>query len=102
MKADAINPEFLNIFANILMELEEWEKAKIYLTKSLYINPDLLATHFNIGYVYQKLGKAKQAEKHFQNLLKDLETMEDDAVVSEMDNMTAGRLKELTLMMAAL
>ncbi len=102
LKADAINPDFLNIFANILMEMEEWDKAKNYLTKSLYINPDLLATHFNMGYVYQKLGKTKQAEKHFQNLLKSLENMADNTIVSEMDNMTAGRLKELTLMMAAL
>ena len=102
LKADAINPEVLNIYANILIELQEWDKAKNYLTKSLYINPDLLATHFNMGYVYQKLGKTKQAEKHFQNLLKSLENMADNTIVSEMDNMTAGRLKELTLMMAAL
>jgi len=102
LETDAINPEFLNILANVLMELEEWEEAKNYLTKSLYINPNSLAIHFNMGYVYQKLGKPKQAKKHFQNLLKSLDNLADSAIVSEMDNMTAGRLRSLTLMMAGL
>jgi len=97
---NTVNDNLLNLYATILMELKDWEKAKTVLTKSLYLNHEAVSTHFNLGIVYQKLGNQKQAGKYFQNVLSILEKMNDDTLLPELDNITAGRLYELTKMMS--
>ncbi len=97
---NTVNDNLLNLYATILMELKDWEKAKTVLTKSLYLNHEAVSTHFNLGIVYQKLGNQKQASKYFQNVLSILEKMNDDTLLPELDNITAGRLYELTKMMS--
>jgi len=97
---NTVDDAFLGLYATILIELKDWEKAKTILTKSLYLNNASIATHFNLGIVYQKLDNQKQAGKYFRNVLSSLEKMNDDTLIPELDNITAGRLYELTKMMS--
>lgn len=100
IESDGINADSLYLYATILMEQAEWEKAEKMLMKALYINPDFPAAQLSMGNVLAKLGKKQMAAKHFSHLSKLLQTMDDEDVVAGMEGMTAGRLRQMTQIMA--
>ncbi len=84
------------IFASILTEKKEWEKAEKNLVKALYLNPLHYAARLSHAQVLKQLGKQKQAEKEIRNLVNDIESFADNEPLPYLDGLTAGRLRQLT------
>lgn len=96
---DAANPEAYYISAIISMESGELEKAEKLLVKSLYLQPNFHPAQLSLGNVLNKLGKKQLAIKQYQNLLRSIENLNDPEMVSQLEGMTAGRLRQIAEIM---
>lgn len=99
MGIDTTNADARNVYATILIERKEWEKAEKALIETLYLKPDMLAAQLHLGNVYMQLGKKNLAHKLFDQLIKRLEMWDDDEIVPDLDGMTARRLALMTQML---
>ncbi len=66
------NPEFRDTRGQILIKLEQWEKALDDLELALASYPERAELHKNLGLVYQKLNHTKLSEHHY-NVLKQIQ-----------------------------
>jgi chemotaxis protein methyltransferase CheR len=96
VEVDGANCDSLFLFATVLIEQDELAMAEKVLTKVLYLKPLHLAACLNLGRILKQLGKNQQAAKQYQNLLRSLEELDDEAIVPETEGITVGILKQLT------
>jgi tetratricopeptide (TPR) repeat protein len=48
---------------------EEWQKAETALAKAIELKPDLAAAHYNLGILYERQGRVKQAVLKLEQVL---------------------------------
>lgn len=92
--SDKLNPEIHYLLATILQEQGQMEEAVLALKKTLYLDQDFVLAHFALGNLFRQQAKRKAAEKHFDIVLRLLNSYSQDDVLAEPDGMTAGRLRE--------
>ncbi len=81
--------------AAILQEKGEFDEAIRALRSALYLDSDFVLAHFALGNISRRLGKHREARKHFQNALSLLQDYPQEDIVPHSDGMTAGRLLEI-------
>ena len=63
------NPDFLNIYGLIQLNLKDWEKAIKYFKKAIELDINFRPAYFNLGLAYYDLGKLNNAYKAFCKVL---------------------------------
>ena len=96
---DKLKPEFYHLYAVILEEQGETNKAMEALKRALYLNPDFALAHFMLGNLTRQQGKIKESNKYFENAQSLLNIHEKDEILPEAEGITAGRLMELIQIM---
>jgi chemotaxis protein methyltransferase CheR len=89
------NAEYYYFLATILMEQKLWDEADKNLVKALYLDPGLLAARLSRSRVLKHLNKNEQSKKEIENLLNDIDGFDDYATLPGLDDMTAGRLRQM-------
>ncbi|MDZ7776465.1 MAG: CheR family methyltransferase [Bacteroidales bacterium] len=88
------NPVFYYFYATILSEQGSWGEAEKNLIKALYLKPDFLSARFSYFLVLKKRNKHEKAIKEGQNILHDIEMYDNNDVLTDMEGMTAGSLRQ--------
>lgn len=99
ISVDKLNPEFHHLRAIILQEQGQLEGAIASLKRALYLDSNFVLAHFMLGNLAQQAGRYKESRKYFENALSLLSRYDLGVVVDATDGLTAGRLKELILLM---
>jgi tetratricopeptide (TPR) repeat protein len=63
------NPDFLNIYGLIQLNLKDWEQAIKYFKKATEIDTNFRPAYFNLGLAYYDLGKLNNAYEAFCKVL---------------------------------
>lgn len=69
-QASKYNPNSEYVFYNLgcaYLKLGELRKAKLAFIRALEINNKIADFHYNMAYVYKKLGKEKQSKTFLEN-----------------------------------
>ncbi len=82
-----------HLYAAILQELGELEKASEALRKALYVDQSCIIARYTLGTVEQRLGRLQDAQRNFDIALRLLNGLADTVLLPESDSMTAGHLK---------
>jgi chemotaxis protein methyltransferase CheR len=98
ISAEKLNPGHYHLKAVILQEQGQVESAIASLKRALYLDSNFVLAHFMLGNLTQQAGKVRESRKCFENALALLSGVEQEAVLTESDGMTAGRLKQLILL----
>ncbi len=95
LTTDGLNFSFHYFRAVILEKKHLPEEAMLALRRTLYLAPDFVLAHFEMGNVSWQQGKNKEANKHFENVRALLKNYESDEILPESDGMTAGQLMDI-------
>lgn len=87
--------ESFYLYATILMEKNEQERAETALKRALYHDPHHILSHLLQGNIAKRKGDHRIAQKHFKNAKDLLAAFNDEDIVPGSEGLTAGRLKEL-------
>jgi chemotaxis protein methyltransferase CheR len=98
ISTNRLEPVFHYLQASVLLEQGKLSEAKKSLNKILYLDQDFILAHFVLGNLYRQQEKHQEAGKHFQRALLLLEKLNNDEIVPESDEMTAGQLIEIIRM----
>ncbi|MCX6280803.1 MAG: hypothetical protein NTU51_02480 [Bacteroidetes bacterium] len=88
------NPLNYYFHASILLELGQEKQAEEALRKALYLDPEMVLSHFLMGNLMRRKGELKLAGKHFRNVLKIVKDLADDTDLPESDGIKAGYIRE--------
>lgn len=75
------------------VKLGAFAEAEAHFKKLLYVDPDLVVGYFHLGNLYCRLGKNDLARKEYQQGIKKLEKMDENALVPLSDNMTVNLMR---------
>jgi chemotaxis protein methyltransferase CheR len=95
IQKETMNANYYYLLATILLELNKNDEAENTLKKVLYLDSQHILAHFVMGNYNRILGKVSIAEKHYQNIAKLLNVLNDDWVIPESDGITVARMKEM-------
>ena len=93
--ADKLNPAHYYLLAAICQEQGQSERAERSLGRALYLEPDFALAHFALGNLCLTGGREREARRHFGNALTLLRACPAEALLSEADGLSAGRLAEI-------
>jgi chemotaxis protein methyltransferase CheR len=99
ISVEKLNPKFHHLRAVILQEQGQLAGAIESFKRALYLDSNFVLAHFMLGNLSQQAGKLRESRKYFENALALLNRYDKDSVITESDGLTAGRLKELILLM---
>jgi len=92
---DRINPETHYLMASILQELGRETEAAESLQRVLYLDPDCILAHYDLGNISLRQGNTKIAGRHFNTAEKILTKLPDDAVVPYSEGLNAAKLLQI-------
>lgn len=81
--------------ATVNAEMDDHSGAASLLKKGLYLDPRHLPSHFLLGRVAGKLGRADLSKRHYINALDLLEPYREEEPVPQVEGLNAGRMREL-------
>lgn len=93
--ADKLNPAHHYLLATIQQEEGQTEAAARSLTRALYLDPDFVLAHFGLANIELRLGRQREAKRHFANALAALQAHAREEILPESEGLTAGRLSEI-------
>ena len=76
-------------------ELNDTTSAEQALRKAIYIDHSLVMAQFEMANLMNRQGNKKASEKHYQNVLNHINSLNDDEVLPYTDGMTSTRMKEI-------
>ena len=97
LTVDKLNPELHYLRATILQEQNQIAEAMESLRRALYLDPDFLIAHFAMGNLMLRQGKRQAAKRSFANVLGLLDARPQEEILRQVEGLTAGRFKEITL-----
>lgn len=89
------DPELYHLLAMIYLEQGRDFEAARELKRSIYIDPDFIAAHYALGSIALGQGKGAEARRHFQNAAALLNQVPDKAGLSQLGDISAGRMLEI-------
>ena len=95
---DPENDQLLILLAILHMDRKRISEAEHILTKAIYLNPNSMCARFHLGNIYLQQNRQKVAKKQFSNLLNLLRHHEDEHIITELDGITVGRLRQIIQM----
>ncbi len=81
--------------ATILQEMGREEEAVRELKRCLYLDQDSILALFTLGHITLRQQNPAESNRHFSQALTLLQTMADEAVVSQEEGLTAGRMRDI-------
>jgi len=96
---DKLKPEFYHLYAAILQEQGQTDRAMEALKRALYLDPNFALAHFMLGNLTRQRKKIKESNKYLENAHSLLNIHKKDEILPEAEGMTAGRLMELIQIM---
>jgi chemotaxis protein methyltransferase CheR len=93
--AEKLNPRAHYLRAMILQEQGALHDAARELQRAIYLDHDFVLAHFALGNLARSAGRAKEADRHFENALRRLRAHSQDDILPESDGLSAGRLVEI-------
>jgi chemotaxis protein methyltransferase CheR len=93
--AEKLNPRAHYLRALILLEQGASQDAAKALHRALYLDHEFVLAHFTLGNLARNAGRAREADKHFENALRRLRACRPEDILPESDGLTAGRLAEI-------
>ncbi|MGK7945897.1 MAG: CheR family methyltransferase [Microcystaceae cyanobacterium] len=85
-----IKPYYL--LAQIADEQGNLDLARKHLNKVIYLEPNSIFAYYKLSNLYQQEGNYKRSQKMQQSALKTLQSMPEDGVITEMDNLKVADL----------
>ncbi|MGB8490157.1 MAG: CheR family methyltransferase [Bacteroidales bacterium] len=83
--------------ASILQEMNENREAIRSLKQAVYIEPNHIMGHFNLGSLYFREGKIKSAERHFRNALELLNGWAENDIPEGSEGLAASRIRDIVM-----
>jgi chemotaxis protein methyltransferase CheR len=93
--AERLDPALHYLRATILQEQGGTGEAVNSLKRAIYLDHRFVLAHFALGNLHRLLGKSREADKHFQNVLSSLKEYRQEEILPESEGITAGRLREI-------
>ena len=93
--AERLDPALHYLRATILQEQGGAGEAVNSLKTAIYLNHRFVLAQFALGNLHRLLGKSREADKHFQNVLSSLNEYRQEEILPESEGITAGRLREI-------
>lgn len=88
-----VNSIYYHLLASIEQELGNIMNAIDALKKAIYLDSNFIMAYFDLGNLFLKLGKNKEALKNFDNANMLLQGLQEDQNVPSTESITAGMLK---------
>lgn len=92
---EKLEPRFHYLRATILQESGQLSEGADALKRVLYLDHHFVLGHFALGNIQRSLGRTRDAEKQFRNVLRLLEDYRPEETLPESEGITAGRLKAI-------
>jgi chemotaxis protein methyltransferase CheR len=92
-----LSPRLYFLRASILQELDESNEAIVSLRKAIYIDPDYIMGHFTLGNLFTRIGKIKNADRYFKNVLDLLSRCAKDDILPESEGLSVKHIREIVL-----
>jgi chemotaxis protein methyltransferase CheR len=92
---DKLNTGFHYLYATVMQEKGNDEKAIASLKISVYLEPDFVLAHFLLGTLSLKAGNQAAGTKSFKNALASLSKLSPRDVIPEADGLTAERFIDI-------
>jgi len=83
--------------ASILQELDKSSEAIASLKQAIYIDPDYIMGHFALGNLFIRQGNAKNAKRHFNNVLDLLSRCDKDDILPESEGLSVKYIRDIIL-----
>ena len=93
--AAKLDPGLHYLRATIFQELGEPEKSIVSLRRAIYLDHGFALAHFALGNLTLKLGKSREADRHFGNALELLRTHPAGEPLDGAEGITVARLTEI-------
>ena len=90
--AEKVDPAGYYLRASILQEQGRIEEAAVAIRQTLFLDPGFVLGHFVMGNLARVRDNGEKPEKHFANARRLLRRYPEDAILSESEGITAGRL----------
>lgn len=84
------------LYAMVADQLGKSYQAQSSLKQVIFLNRKFVFGHFYLAAVFEREGNYKQAHKHYRNVWRLLEGVQDPVPVEGAEGLTVGRLREIT------
>ena len=95
--SEKLVPGLYFLRASILQELDKSSEAIASLKQAIYSDPDYIMGHFALGNLFIRQGKAKNAKRHFNNVLDLLGKCKNDDILPESDGLSVKYIREIII-----
>lgn len=92
---EKLDAGFHYLRATILQEQGAMGEAVNALKRALFLDHNFVPAHFALGNLQRNLGRPREVEKNFENLLRLLNTCRPDEILPRSEGITAGRLRDI-------
>ncbi len=89
---EPMNTKALYFYAHMLMESDELQLAENMLKRLIYLEPDHIMAHYQMGNLARLKNQQKMAVRHFRNVIEILKSMPNEEIVNDSEGITAGRM----------
>jgi len=93
IKQNKVNPIYYHLLASIEQELGNINNAIDALKKAIYLDSNFIMAYFDLGNLFLKIGKNKEAIKNFDNANMLLQGFQEEQNIPSTESITAGMLK---------
>ena len=95
IKTNKVDARLRFLYANILQENGENDKAVESLNVAKYLDPKFILAYYSLANIYFQMGKIRQAKKDYENAISLLKDYKADEMIPESEGLTAGRIREI-------
>jgi chemotaxis protein methyltransferase CheR len=95
--ADKLNPGLHYLYATLLQEDHQLEKAAASLKRAIFLDSNFVLSYYSLGRIYRRLGDVTSAKRCADNVLTILNTCGQDEILLESGGLTAGRFREIVI-----
>jgi len=92
--SEKLNPDLYFLLSTIYQAGNDPEGAIRALKQALYLDPDFVMGHFQMGFLFKQKGRLEESRKRFSNALKLLKAKDPGEILPHSEGMTAGRMLE--------
>lgn len=95
--ADKLNPALHYLYATVLQDNDQLEKAVTSLKRAIFLDSNFVLSYYSLGTIYRRLGDAQRAKRCTDNVVSILNTCGRDDILFASEGLTAGRFKDIVL-----
>ena len=93
--ADRLNPGLHYLYATLLEENDQLEKAVTSHKHAIFLDSNFVLSYYSLGIIYRRLGDVNRAQRYADNVLAMLNTCNQDEILFASEGLTAGSFKDI-------